>query len=64
MARQDGEITGFKHVEEDSHSRVDCQVLPVIGAIFLFRRAELSGADEGIPDALHSLLEDSAHGGS
>jgi hypothetical protein len=64
MVRKDGEMTGFKHVAEDSHGRVDCQVLTVIGAIILLRRAEFSGEGEGMPDSLHSLLDDSAHGGS
>ena len=63
MVRQDGEMTGFEHVAEDSHGRVDCQVLPVVGAILILRRAEFSGEGEGMPDALHSLV-DSAHGGS
>jgi len=62
MVRQDGEMTGFKHAAYDSHGRVDCQVLPVVGAIPLLRRAEFPGEDgEGMPDALHSLLEDCAH---
>lgn len=65
MVRWDGEMTGFKHVAEDSHGRVDCQVLPVVGAILLWCRAEFPGEEgKGMPDAMHSLLEDSAHGGS
>lgn len=65
MVRQDGEVTGFKHVVEDSHGRIDCQVVPAVGTIFLLRRAEFPGEEgEGMSDALHSLLEDSTHGGS
>jgi hypothetical protein len=55
---------GFKHVAEDSHGRLDCQVLPVVGAILLLHQAEFPGEGEGMPDALHSLLKDSTHGGS
>jgi len=48
MVRQDGEMTAFKHVAEDSHGRVDCQALHAVGAIFLLRRAEFPGEGEGM----------------
>jgi hypothetical protein len=58
-------MTGHKHVVEVSQGLVNLQRLPVVDAIFLLRRAELPGKeDEGLPGALHSLLEDSTHGGS
>ena len=41
----------------------DRQELPVVGAVFLLRQAEFSGKEsEGLPDALHPLLEDGTHG--
>lgn len=50
---------------EVSHGLIDRQELPVVGALFLLRRAELPGKEgEGLPGALRSLLEDSTHGGS
>jgi len=52
-------------VAEVSHGLIDRQELPVVGALFLLRRAELPGKEgEGLPGALRSLLEDSTHGGS
>jgi len=52
-------------VAQVSHGLVDGQELPVVGAIFLLRRAELPGKEgEGLPGALLSLLENRTHGGS
>ena len=56
MVRQDGEMTGFQHVADMSHSLIYLQVLPVVSAVFLLRRAELSGEEgEELPDTLHLL---------
>lgn len=64
MVRQNGKMTGLKHVAEASHGLVDRQELSVVGAIFLLRRAELPGKEgEGLPSALRSLLN-RIHGGS
>lgn len=62
MVRQDGEMTDLKHVPEISHGLVGRQELPVVGAMFLLRRAEFPGEGEGLPDALHSSLEESTRG--
>jgi len=65
VARQNGKMTGLKHVAEVSHGLINRQELPVVGATFLLRRAEFPGKEgEGLPRALRSLLEDSTHGGS
>jgi hypothetical protein len=56
----DGEVSSFQHVAEIPHGLIDGQQLPVIGAVFLLRRAELPGEEsEGLPDILYLLLEDS-----
>ena len=50
MVHQDGEMMSFQHVAEVSHSLIDRQELPVISAVFLLRRTELSGEEgEGLP---------------
>jgi hypothetical protein len=55
----------LKHVVEVSHGLVDCKELHVLGVVFLLLWAEFPGKeDEGLPDALHSLLEDSTYGSS
>jgi hypothetical protein len=56
---------GLKHVAEESHDLVDRQELPVVGNVSLLCQAEFTGKEgKGLPDALHSLLEDSTHGSS
>ena len=58
-------MMGLKHVADVSHSLIDRQGLPVVGAIFLLRRAEFPGKEgEALPRALRSLLEDSTDGSS
>jgi hypothetical protein len=50
VVREDDELAGFQHVAEMLHGFVDRKQLPIICAIFLFRRAELSGEEgEGLP---------------
>jgi hypothetical protein len=57
-------MMGLQHVAEVPHGFVDCQALPIVGAVFLLCRAQLPGEEgEGLLDALHSLLEDGTHGG-
>ena len=65
MVSQDGEMAGLQHVTNVTHRHVDRQVLPVVGTVFLLCRTQFPGEEcEGLPDALHTLLEDGTHGGS
>ena len=64
VVHQDGEMPGLQHVMEVPHGLVDHQELPVVRTVFLLRWAQLPGEEgERLPDVLHSLLEDSTHGG-
>lgn len=64
MARQDVEMSGLQHVAVVPPSLVHRQEFPAVGAVFLLCRAQLHEEEgEGLPDALHSLLEDVTRGG-
>jgi hypothetical protein len=57
-------MSGLLHVAEVPHGLVDCQALPVVGAVFLLCQVEFPGEEgEGLPDTLQSLLDDGTHGG-
>jgi len=63
VVRQDGEVPGLQHVTEVFHGFINRQEFSVIGAVLLLGRAQLPGEKgEGLPDVLHSLLEDGTNG--
>jgi len=64
LVRQDDEMLGLQHVTEVPHGLIDRKELPVINTVLLLCRVQILGEErEGLPDVLHTLLEDGTHGG-
>jgi hypothetical protein len=63
VVRKDGEMPGLQHVAKVPHGPVYRQELPVVRAVLLLCRTQFPGEGEGLPGALHPLLEDGTNGG-
>jgi hypothetical protein len=64
VVHQNGEVPGLQHVTEVLHGFINHQEFSVIGTVLLLGQAQLPGEKgEGLPDFLHSLLEDGTNGG-